>query len=158
MPAVKKTLRPPSIDLMLMQQEVNRLFERLASLGRPERTGGTEWLPSVDVYECDGCLRVVVEVPGLQPESLRVAFREGELMISGERRERRPHGVTGFLCMERPHGRFTRTLALDVSLDVRQAQARLAGGVLTVVMPRVKDRRGRETVIEVVREQPSRTT
>jgi HSP20 family protein len=97
-------------------------------------------------------------VPGLQPESLRVSYREGELTISGERRDRRPNGVTGFLCMERPHGRFTRTLALDVSLDVRQAEARLAGGVLTVVMPRVKDRRGRETVIDVVREQVSRTT
>ena len=144
---------------MLLQQEMNRLFERLAALGRPERTAGGEWMPSVDVYECDGCLRVVVEVPGLQPESLRVTYREGELTISGERRDRAPAAEsTGFLCMERPHGRFSRTLALDVSLDVRQAEARLAGGVLTVVMPRVKDRRGRETVIDVVREQVSRTT
>src|SRR5262245_34788240 len=122
MPAVKKTLRAASIDLMLLQQEMNRLFERLATLGRPERTSGGEWVPSVDVYECDGCLRVVVEVPGLQPDSIRVTYREGELTISGERRDRRPQGVTGFLCMERPHGRFTRSLALDVSLDVRQAQ------------------------------------
>jgi HSP20 family protein len=153
MPAVKKTLRPASVDLMLLQQEVNRLFERLATLGRPERTSGGEWMPNVDVYECDGCLRVVAEVPGLQPESLRVTYREGELTISGERRDRRPQGVTGFLCMERPHGRFARTIALEVSLDVRQAEAKLSGGVLTVVMPRVKDRRGRETVIDVVREQ-----
>jgi HSP20 family protein len=153
MPAVKKTLRPASMDLMLLQQEVNRLFERLALLGRPERTAASEWVPNVDVYECDGCLRVVVEVPGLQPDSLRVSYREGELTIGGERRDRRPQGVTSFLCMERPHGRFTRTIAVDVSLDVRQAEARLAGGVLTVVLPRVKDRRGRETVIDVVREQ-----
>ena len=31
---------------------------------------------------------------------------------------------------------------------MRQAEARLAGGVLTVLMPRLKDRRGRETSIE----------
>jgi len=158
MPAIKKSPRPASTDLMLMQQEVNRLFERLAMLGRGERTSSAEWVPSLDVYECDGCLRVVVEVPGLAAESLRVTYREGELTISGERRDRRPQGVTGFLCIERPHGRFSRTLALDAPLDVRQAQARLAGGVLTVVLPRVKDRRGRETVIDVVREQVSRTT
>lgn len=154
MPAVKKTLRAGSMDLMLLQQEMNRLFERLATVGRPERAAGGEWAPSVDVYECDGCLRVVVEVPGLQPDSLRVTYREGELTIAGERRDRRPQGVTGFLCMERPHGRFSRTIAVDVSLDVRRAEARLKGGVLTVVLPRVKDRRGRETVIDVVREQP----
>ena len=153
MPAVKRTLRPASMDLVLLQQEMNRLFERLATLGRPERTTEGEWIPNVDVFECDGSLRVVVEVPGLQPDSLRVSYREGELTISGERRDRRPQGVTGFLCMERPHGRFTRSIAIEASLDVRQAEARLAGGVLTVVLPRVKDRRGRETVIEVVREQ-----
>jgi HSP20 family protein len=153
MPAVKKTLRPASMDLVLLQQEMNRLFERLATVGRPERTTEGEWIPSIDVFECDGSLRVVVEVPGLQPDSLRVSYREGELTISGERRDRRPQGVTGFLCMERPQGRFSRSIAIEASLDVRQAQARLAGGVLTVVLPRVKDRRGRETVIEVVREQ-----
>src|SRR5262245_48705022 len=153
MPAVKKTARPASLDLVLLQQEMNRLFDRLASVGRPERASAGEWVPSADVYECDGALRVVVEVPGLNPDSLKVTYREGELTISGERRDRRPQGVTGFLCMERPHGRFTRSIAIEASLDVRQAQARLAGGVLTVVLPRVKDRRGRETVIEVVREQ-----
>ena len=134
-------------------QELERLFGRLGLPG----DGGTEpevWTPCVDVFEADGTVTVVMEVPGLTPESLHVSWMDGRLKVSGERRERRPAGAVGFLCMERPHGRFTRTLALDASLDVRQAQARLAGGVLTVVMPRVKDRRGRETVIDVVREQP----
>jgi HSP20 family protein len=153
MPAIKKAFRAPSVDLMLLQQEVNRLFERLAGLGRPDRATGGEWVPSVDVYECEGAISVVVEAPGLQPDSLQVSYRPGELTISGERKERRPQGVTGFLCMERPHGRFTRSIALEAPLDVRQAQARLHGGLLTVVLPLLKDRRGRETVIPVVREQ-----
>jgi HSP20 family protein len=157
MPAAKKTIRPATVDLLLLQQEVNRLFERLSGLSRTERAVSGEWVPSVDVYECEGCVRVVVEVPGLQPESIRVTYREGELTVAGERRERRPQGVTSFLCMERPHGRFSRTIALDAPLDVRQAEARLAGGVLTVLMPRLKDRRGRESVIEVVREQGEKT-
>jgi HSP20 family protein len=152
MTAVKKTPRPGSVDLLLLQQEVNRLFERLAGLGRPERAGG-EWIPSVDVFECEGSVQVVMEVPGLVPEALRVTYREGELTVTGERRDRRPQGVTSFLCMERPHGRFVRTVALEAPIDVRQAQARLHGGVLTVLLPRLKDRRGRETVIEVIREQ-----
>jgi HSP20 family protein len=158
MPAAKKTIRPATVDLLLLQQEVNRLFERLSGLSRADRAVSGEWVPSVDVYECEGCVRVVVEVPGLQPESIRVTYREGELTVSGERRERRPQGVTSFLCMERPHGRFTRTIAVDAPLDVRQAEARLAGGVLTVQMPRLKDRRGRESVIEVVRAQGEKTS
>jgi HSP20 family molecular chaperone IbpA len=51
--------------------------------------------------------------------------------------------------MERPRGRFTRSIALDQPLDIRQAEACLAGGLLTISIPRLKDRRGRETVIHV---------
>lgn len=133
-------------------QELERLFARLSlphdGAGAPE-----SWTPCVDVFEADGALTVVVEVPGLSPESLRVAWSDGGLKISGERRERRPGGAVGFLCMERPHGRFTRTVAIDVPVDVPRAQARLAGGLLTVVLPRLADRRGRETVIPVERQK-----
>jgi len=57
--------------------------------------------------------------------------------------------------MERPQGRFTRTIPMDMALDVQQAAARLAGGVLTVTIPRLKDRRGRERVIPVQVEEES---
>ena len=60
--------------------------------------------------------------------------------------------------MERPQGRFTRIIHIDVAVDIQLAEARIAGGVLTVQMPRLKDRRGRESVIEVVREQGEKTS
>ena len=151
------TRRPASSapNLLLLQQEINRLFERLAALEGSDRGPGTEWIPSVDVYECEGNVRIVVEVPGLLPESLAVVYRDGQLTVSGERRDRRPPGIVGFLCMERPHGRFTRTIFLDLPLDIRLAEARLAGGLLILSIPRLKDRRGRETVIHVEREEPT---
>ena len=152
------TRRPASSvhpNLLLLQQEINRLFERLAALEGSDRRPATEWIPSVDVYECEGKVRIVVEVPGLLPESLTVVYRDGQLTVSGERRDRRPPGIVGFLCMERPHGRFTRTIFLDLPLDIRLAEARLAGGLLILSIPRLKDRRGRETVIHVEREEPS---
>ena len=97
------------------------------------------------------CIR---DRPGLSPDSLRVTFRDRHLVITGERREKRPAGSgASFLCMERPQGRFTRLVALDVPVDVRSAEARLAGGLLTVSVPRLKDRRGRSTVIVVQREE-----
>ena len=94
-------------------------------------------------------------MPGLAADSLRVTFRDRNLLITGDRRERRPAGAASFLCMERPQGRFTRMVALDVPVDVRAAEARLAGGLLTVSIPRLKDRRGRATVIAVQREEPA---
>ena len=55
--------------------------------------------------------------------------------------------------MERPQGRFTRTVLIDVAVNIREADATLEGGVLTIAIPRVKDQRGREIVIPVRREE-----
>jgi HSP20 family protein len=141
----------PITDLAILQREINQLFEKLAEFDRASRPQGALWLPSVDVFDCRGNLIVVMEVPGLQPDSLKVVAREGTLAVSGERRERRPNGVVAFHCMERAQGRFSREIPLERALDVRQAEARLERGVLTITIPRLKDRRGRETVIPVER-------
>jgi HSP20 family protein len=148
----RRAVRPPVSALALLQQEVNDLFLRLSTLDRSERLPGSEWSPTADVFESKDRLVVVVEVPGLPPESLRVVFRDGELVLSGERRARRVGPGSSFLCVERPHGRFERRIPIDLSVDVGRARATLACGLLTVTLPRLRERRGRETVIPIERE------
>jgi HSP20 family protein len=151
---VRKALRTSLSELALLQREVNQLFERLHEAERVERPESAAWLPSADVYECGGSLKIVMEVPGLAPESLRVACKDHDLVISGERRERRPAaGTAAFVCMERHQGRFKRAIPIDIAVDLQKAEARLSGGLLIVTLPRLKDRRGRETVIPLRREE-----
>jgi HSP20 family protein len=148
------TRRPPrgGGELAALQREISQLFGRVCEL---EVHGGgvAEWVPPVDVYESRGKLIVVVEVPGLLADAVRVVWRDGRLVVTGERREERPTGAGGFLCMERPHGRFVRTIQIAMPVDLACAEARLAGGLLTITIPRLKDRRGNETVIPIQREQ-----
>ena len=148
----RQKARPPMAALAMLQQEVNELFQRLSILDRSDRLPGSEWSPAVDVLALRDRLLVIVEVPGLPPESLKVAFRDRNLVLSGERRAPRVGAGASFHCLERPHGRFERTIPLDVPVDVANSRATLAGGVLTVTLPRLRERRGRETVIEVERE------
>lgn len=148
----RQKTRPPMSALAMLQQEVNELFQRLSILDRADRLPGTEWSPAVDVLELRDRLLVIVEVPGLAPESLKVAFRDRNLVLSGDRRAPRVGAGASFHCLERPHGRFERTIPLDVPVDVAAAKATLAGGVLTVSLPRLRERRGRETVIPIERE------
>jgi HSP20 family protein len=136
----------------MLQQEVGELFRRLALAERVEPPPGGEWCPPVDVFESGQRLLVVVEVPGLAAESLRVAFRDRGLVVSGERHARRDAGAVSFLCLERPTGRFERTIPLEGPLDVRHARATLGRGLLTVTVPRLRERRGQETPIEIERE------
>jgi HSP20 family protein len=150
----RKAPRTPLSELALLQREVNQLFERLAEAERAERpVGAAGWQPSVDVYEVAGSLVVVLEAPGLPHDALRIGCRDQSLVVSGERRERRPGGSAAFLCMERPQGRFRRVIPLDIAVDLREARATLHNGLLTINLPRVKERRGREVVIPIERKE-----
>jgi HSP20 family protein len=149
----RRSPRPPASALALLQQEVNELFHRLTMLDRSEHLPGSEWNPPVDVYENRGKLVVVIEVPGLSEDSLKVAFRGHNLVLSGERRTRRPPARVSFQCLERPSGRFERVLPLDVPVDIARAKATLDHGLLTVTLPRLRERRGRETTIPIERGQ-----
>lgn len=142
----------PVSALGMLQQEVGELFRRLALAERVEPPPGGEWCPPADVFESGQRLLVVVEVPGLAAESLRVVFRDRGLVVSGERHARRDPGAVSFLCLERPTGRFERTIPLEGPLDVRHARATLGRGLLTVTVPRLRERRGQETPIEIERE------
>ena len=155
MAVIKRPARTTHLDLAVLQREVNLLLERLADFDRSGQAEG-EWIPGVDVYECRGKLVIAAEVPGIPPDSLRVSFRDRHLVLPGERREKRPTAsAASFHCMERPQGRFTRIIHIDVAVDIQLAEAEIGGGVLTVTIPRVKDRRGREIIIPVQREASS---
>jgi HSP20 family protein len=146
---VRKPARGVHAELALLQRELNDLVGRLVDTEAPARQRVGEWLPAVDVFDCRGKLTIVVEAPGLAADSLRVSCRGGKLVISGERHDVRPPGGAGFLCMERPQGRFTRVIDLDLAVDLASAEAKLRDGLLVIAIPRLKDRRGRETVIPV---------
>src|SRR5262245_47866626 len=133
----KRTPRAAVTDLASLQRDIDHLFGRLTHLDRIEQPAAGEWFPSTDVFECRGSIVVTVEVPGLSPEHLRIAYKNHRLLVSGERRERRSGTGTVFLCMERPQGRFVQSIPLDHAVDIPKAEARLEGGVLTIVIPRL---------------------
>jgi HSP20 family protein len=150
----RKSNRDPAAELAFLQREIEQIFGRLASLDRAEHVAAGEWSPAIDVFESKDHLTIVAEVPGLTSESLSVTCRNRQLVISGERRpECIEPNVAGFLCMERPHGRFSRSIPVTLAVDVHRAEAHLSQGVLTVLIPRLKERRSREIVIPIQREE-----
>jgi HSP20 family protein len=145
----RKVVRSALTDINVLQREINQLFESILEFDRTERPAAGQWFPPIDVYEARGKLVIVIEVPGIPLDGLRVFHQNHRLVVTGERRERRAAGAPTFLCLERPQGRFTRTIPLDLPVDIQQGEAHLSGGLLVVTFPRLRDRRGRETVIRV---------
>ena len=128
-----------------LTQDVQRLLDDLAK-GRPDRrhvvTG--ECMPVVDVFETEKTVEIVLDLPGVAADAVRVLFKAGVLLIVGEkeRPDLSKRGPASFHLVERDFGRFARAVRINTAIDGSQAKARLANGELRVVLPRIVDRRG----------------
>jgi HSP20 family protein len=126
---------------------VRRLFEQLDDQGG---SSATEWTPLVDVIETPAGLEVVVDLPGVAASDIEVSAVGGALVIAGRKSPpgcERHHAA--FHLVERSFGRFARRIPLAGAFDMGRADARLRGGELRILLPRVEERRGRPIRIDV---------
>ena len=108
-----------------------------------------ECRPALDVIETAKTLEVIVDLPGVSLDAVRIAFRNGALVIVGAKAPVVSSGPTKVHVAERSYGRFARVVRLSAAVDASHAKAVLKAGQLRVVLPRVHDRRGHIYVVQV---------
>jgi HSP20 family protein len=115
----------PTRDLLTMQ-------ERLESLFGQAQPG---WVPPADLCELDDRYVLSIELPGLQRSDVTLDFRDGMLLLRGQR--------PGQTCcperyqqLERGQGQFRRTFRFAHPVAGDRITADLVNGVLTVVIPK----------------------
>lgn len=126
----------PRRDVDKLQEEIEELF---ADLWHVPRFTGTRhrFRPSVDCFHTEDphALTVVVDLPGVEPASVRVVVGgERLLVIAGERKRPQEPGRT-YQQMEIEYGSFERQVRLVEDVDPKGAVARFEHGVLTVELP-----------------------
>ena len=140
----------PLVELSRLQGELNRLFQ--AFVETHNRGGGpaTSWDPSLDVLDDGKTIRVLLELPGVEPEDVRVTIRGRVVTIRGQKKGRiRTREGMRFFCMERFFGNFVKSVPLPRPVNTREAKALFRQGLLEVTLPRVPDLREKEHEIAV---------
>jgi len=128
--------------------EIRRVFLELGRTFGLESLAG-ECSPPIDVYETDETIEIAVDLPGVNPEALRVLMTRGTVLIVGEKPARRAQGESSFHLVERGFGRFARSVRLTQACDAAHARATLADGELRVSIPKMPERRGRSIQIPI---------
>ena len=142
----------PTGESRELTEDVRELFEDLAAhLSHEQRAYSGEYHPPLDVRETGEALEVVVDVSGIKPEAIRVLFRAGVVIIAGEKAPTPSSEEQTFHLVEREFGRFARAVRVSGSFDVQHARATVRQGELTVLLPKLTDRRGRAHRIPVAR-------
>lgn len=130
------------VEIVRLKSEMNKLFEALQRLssGRAEEELG--FTPPYDIVESSDGVYIEMDLPGVDPASLKVTVQGVTVTVEGEKRTALRRGSIAYHLMERDRGRFTRHLRVDGAYNTHRGEAHYADGVLTIRMPRVEDRRG----------------
>jgi len=139
-------------DIDQLQQQIQELFNDLWQV--PRFTGLREgFRPEADCYRTDDPpeLHVIVELPGVDPDSVEVVVSDRTLVIAGVRA--RPHAPGArVLQMELQHGPYRRQLQLAEDVDSARATASYDRGLLRISLPVVTTQLPQERVaIEITR-------
>ena len=119
-------------------------------LHRLLQTDGNAFSPPADVLVDDEGVTVHMDVPGLHADNLDVELESGVLTVRGERPF--PYGPengdkTGWRRIERPFGRFERSLRVPSGLDPDAIAATLSDGVPTLRIPKPEELKPRRIEI-----------
>lgn len=133
-------------DLLRLQNELDSWLRNPAAgfgQGGPSRA-----YPQVNVFRDGEGLVVRTELPGVAPADVQVNAERRRLTISGERKADADVQNAAFHRRERAFGRFSRTLILPEDVDVSQAKADYAHGVLTVRIPQHAAAKPRQIAVQ----------
>jgi HSP20 family protein len=131
------TIPPEKVPEEHVQEQVDRLVETLTEFAAPG-IAGTEWKPSIALWEGKNEIILVVDLPGVRRDSVHVAVNRGVIQIQGERSL--PQDKNGdertLRYAEQPFGKFRRTIPIPLATRFEELQAQLRDGILEIRVPR----------------------
>lgn len=141
-----------SSEVRELNTEVARLFEELERTREdPAACPHGHCTPVLDVLQTETTVEVVMDLPGVTADRIRVLLKSGVLVLVGEKLSPYPGERIDatFHLVERGFGRFARAVRLDGPIDGGATRAVLKGGELRVIVPKIPERRGQEIAVPV---------
>ncbi|HEX5004584.1 MAG TPA: Hsp20/alpha crystallin family protein [Gemmatimonadales bacterium] len=115
-------------------------------------TDGTltaNWTPAVDVFEDKEQVRITVEVPGVNPEDVKISLEQNTLTVSGTKEQVKNEQTERVHRYERAYGSFTRRFALPSTVDAERISAKAEHGVLSIVIPKAEKAKPRDIAVTI---------
>lgn len=162
-PATAVAKSAPWRPLETLRQQVDRLFEDFArtppsfTFGRSMFDVEPFWKhaapgysnPAVDIAERDKAFEISVELPGMEEKDIQIRLANGNLSISGEKRDEKEETRKDYHLSERHYGSFERIFSLPKGVDVDRIEASFSKGVLKISLPKRPEAVKPEKIIPV---------
>ena len=133
-----------------MPREVKPEMQKTQNAGTPtvpEQTRpGPVYSPAVDIFESDGSITVLADMPGVKAQDLKIDLRENVLTLTGRVTAPETEKEADVL-REYRTGTFFRQFTLSETIDQTKIDATLTGGVLRLALPKIERARPRQITV-----------
>jgi len=127
----------PFRNITTLQDRINRLFDDAF----PRSSEGEEdmvcaWRPMVDIYETEGGVVILADLPGVEKDRVSVEVKDNLLTIHGDRMSDAPVDEENYYRRERICGTFQRAFTLRETIAPDKIKASFKNGVLRIEIPK----------------------
>jgi HSP20 family protein len=107
-----------------------------------------QFSPPVDLDESEEAYELSVDLPGLSKDDIKLELKDGQLVVSGERKaEKEEEGKTRHVT-ERYYGSFSRVFLLPPNVDADRVDAKFDSGVLKISVAKSESSKPRQIPIK----------
>lgn len=101
--------------------------------------------PRVDISETDAEVKVLADIPGVDPDNMYIDVRDNRMVLKGTvEREQETDATMRPYKYERVYGEFRREFLLPAPVDEDKIRATYRNGILTITAPKIENtRKGR---------------
>ncbi len=146
----------PSRDLMDVEREFGKLFNSFnRRFGFDDGDQNTEelenavWSPLTDISESKDEYLLKMDLPGVTKNDLKLSYEDGELKISGERKQEKEDKESKYHRIERTYGKYFRSFTLPKQIQAENIKAEFKDGQLKVIIPKAEEAKPKELEIKV---------
>ena len=146
----------PSRELLDIEREFNRMFRSLTNrfgFGNGDEIEreyeSAVWSPLSDIYEGQDSYTLTMDLPGIKKEDVKISYIDGQLSISGERKQEKESKGGTYHRVERNYGKYFRTFTLPKKIKEDKIDAEFKDGQLTITVPKAEEAKPKEIDIKV---------
>jgi len=102
-------------------------------LEKPQKETKQEREPLTDIIDAEDKIRVIVELPGVEKENIKLSGTEDKLTIS----------------VDVPDRKYFKEVKLPVKVDTEKATSEYKNGVLDITIPKIKEKKPKRRDIKI---------
>jgi HSP20 family protein len=110
------------------------------------KSGGSVFVPKVDVIENDQAFEIHVAVPGVNKEDFKIDLHDSYLTISGERKIAEEKKEKNYRSIETQYGSFSRSFSLPENVAAEKINAKYNNGILELTIPKDEKKQLKQTI------------